>query len=187
MPGLRVVSGSAKGRRLKMAPGDGTRPIADRVKQALFNILGADVEGGAFLDLFAGTGSVGIEALSRGAARAVFVESDRGAAKIIAENLAHTGLAGRAQIARADVFRFLAGPRREAFDFIYIAPPQYAGRWRETLELLDAKPEWLKPDGLAIAQIHPVEYTEFSLAHLRPVERRKYGSTLLCFYERPGD
>ena len=187
MPGLRVISGSARGRRLKMVPGQGTRPIADRVKAALFNILGADVEGAVFLDLFAGTGGVGIEALSRGAARVVFVESDRAAAKIIVENLAHTGLAERAQVARADVFRFLAGPRAEAFDIIYVAPPQYGGLWQQTLAGLDADPRWLNPDGWAIAQIHPVEYADLQLAHLRLDERRKYGSTLLCFYEKPGE
>jgi 16S rRNA (guanine(966)-N(2))-methyltransferase RsmD len=168
-------------------PGGGTRPITDRVKQSLFDILGDDVAGATFLELFAGTGSVGIEALSRGAARAVFVEAERAAVKVLADNLAHTGLAGRAQVVRADVFQFLAAPRRETFDTVYIAPPQHAGLWRQTLEALDARPEWLNPDGLAIAQIHPVEYVELSLAHLRLDDQRKYGSTLLCFYERPGE
>jgi 16S rRNA (guanine(966)-N(2))-methyltransferase RsmD len=169
-----------------MVPDGGTRPITDRVKESLFNILGDDVAGATFLDLFAGTGSVGIEALSRGAARAVFVENERSALKAIADNLAHTGLAGRAQVVRADVFHYLAAPRREAFDLIYIAPPQYHGLWRQTLEALDARPDWLNPDGVAIAQIHPVEYNELELAHLRLDDQRKYGSTLLCFYEKPG-
>ncbi|MBI3761313.1 MAG: 16S rRNA (guanine(966)-N(2))-methyltransferase RsmD [Chloroflexi bacterium] len=184
---MRVISGSAKGRRLKMVPGEGTRPVGDKVKQALFNILGADIEGATFLDLFAGTGSVGIEALSRGAARAVFVESDRMAAKIIGDNLAYTGLADRAQVVRGDAFRFLGGARREAFDFVYIAPPQYADLWRLILSALDAHPDWLNPDGMAIAQINPVEYNELSLTALRFFDQRKYGSTLLCFYEKPGD
>jgi 16S rRNA (guanine(966)-N(2))-methyltransferase RsmD len=187
MPGLRVIAGAAKGRRLKMVPGAGTRPVADRVKEALFNILGADVEAAAFLDLFAGTGGVGIEALSRGAAQAVFVENDRAAVKIIRENLEHTGLTGRARVVRADVFHFLEGPARQAFDIVYIAPPQYAGLWSRTLEMLDATPGWLNPDALAIAQIHPVEYADLTLARLRLDDRRKYGSTLLCFYEHPGE
>ncbi len=184
---MRVISGAAKGRSLQSVPGDSTRPITDRVKEALFNILGADVKGAAFLDLFAGTGSVAIEALSRGAAKAVLVESDRTAAKTIAENLAHTGLADKAQVVHADVFRFLAGPSRESFDIIYVAPPQYAQLWSRTLAALDANPDWLNPDGLVIAQIHPIEYTELQLRHLAHVENRKYGSTQLCFYERPGD
>jgi 16S rRNA (guanine966-N2)-methyltransferase len=184
---LRVIAGSARGRKLKMVPGEGTRPIADRVKEALFDVLGEDVNGASFLDLFAGTGSVGIEALSRGASRAVFVESDRFAVKTISENLAHTGLAGRAQVVRSDVFRFLENPGRGSFDIVYIAPPQYAGLWRQTLAALDAQPAWFNPDGLAIAQIHPVEYEELELSRLRLDEQRKYGSTLLCFYELPGD
>jgi 16S rRNA (guanine(966)-N(2))-methyltransferase RsmD len=187
MAGLRVIGGAARGRRLKMVPGQGTRPITDRVKESLFNILSDDVAGAAFLDLFAGTGSVGIEALSRGAARAVFVESDRTALKVIADNLAHTGLGGRAQVVRGDVFQYLAGPRREAFDMVYIAPPQYAGLWQRTLELLDQHPGWLNPDGVAIAQIHPAEFKALALTHLRLDDERKYGNTLLAFYERPGE
>ena len=170
-----------------MVPGEVTRPISDRVKEALFDILSGDVPGAAFLDLFAGTGGVGIEALSRGADRAVFVESDRFAVKTISENLAHTGLAGRAQVVRSDVFHFLASPGRPPFDIVYIAPPQYAGLWRQTLEALDARPAWLNPDALVIAQIHPTEYAELELARLQLDDQRKYGSTLLCFYESPGE
>lgn len=187
MSGLRVIAGSAKGRRLKMAPGGTTRPIGDRAKGALFNILGADIQNSHFLDLFAGTGGVGIEALSRGAARAVFVERERAAAAIIAANLRATGLSDRAQVVRADVFTFLGRAPRTGFDFVYIAPPQYQGLWAQALARLDERPDWLNPDGLAIAQIHPVEYVQLTLATLRPVDQRKYGSTLLCFYERPGD
>ncbi len=187
MAGLRVIGGTARGRRLKMVPGSGTRPITDRVKEALFNILGQDVDGAAFLDLFAGTGSVGIEALSRGAAHAVFVENDRIAAKVVAANLEATGLGQHARIARADVFQFLASPVQQPFDIVYIAPPQYGGLWSKTLAALDARPGWLNPDGLAIAQIDPVEYEEQTLARLRLDEKRKYGSTLLCFYEYPGE
>ncbi|MBN2303959.1 MAG: RsmD family RNA methyltransferase, partial [Anaerolineae bacterium] len=90
---MRVIAGSAKGRKLKMVPGDSTRPVMDRVKEALFNILGTSVMDCSFLDLFAGTGSVGIEALSRGAERAVFVDMDRFAIRTIHENLALTRLA----------------------------------------------------------------------------------------------
>ncbi|MER3469301.1 MAG: 16S rRNA (guanine(966)-N(2))-methyltransferase RsmD, partial [Thermoflexus sp.] len=100
---MRVISGSAKGRRLKSLPGAGTRPIADRVKTALFDILGASVVGARVLDLFAGTGSVGIEALSRGAAEAVFVEKDPRAVRVLRENLQRTGLADRARVVRGDV------------------------------------------------------------------------------------
>jgi len=101
---MRVIAGKAKGRRLKPVPGHGTRPITDRAKSALFSILGADVIGSSFLDLFAGTGGVGIEALSRGASKAVFVERGGAALRTIRENLAHTLLTAGGRIERADVF-----------------------------------------------------------------------------------
>lgn len=103
----RVVAGSARGIRL-LAPGSGTRPLQDRVKEAVFGILGPDLVDGRFLDLFAGSGAAGIEALSRGAEHAVLVEKDAGAARIIAENLRRAGVADRANVVRADVLRFLA-------------------------------------------------------------------------------
>ncbi len=178
---MRVIAGKAKGHRLKAVPGSGTRPITDRAKSALFSILGDDVVGCRFLDLFAGTGQVGIEALSRGAAEAVFVERGGVALRTIRENLAHTRLEASARIVRADVFAFLAGVP-EPFDYVYIAPPQYQGLWAETLRVLDAHPDWLAEDGWAIAQIHPREYEELLLDHLALFDQRIYGSVMLCFY-----
>ncbi len=183
---MRVISGSAKGRRLKSPPGAGTRPITDRVKMALFDILGPSIVGARVLDLFAGTGSVGIEALSRGAAEAVFVEKDPRAIRALRENLEQTGLRDRARVVRADVFAFLRSGSAEPFDFIYIAPPQYRGWWRRTLELLDARPEWLAPAGTIVVQIHPREFEEVSLRCLDLVDRRDYGSTHLLFYQHHG-
>ena len=187
MSGLRVIAGTAKGRKLKMVPGSETRPITDRVKEALFDILGSDVEEAAVLDLFAGTGSVGIEALSRGAARAVFVESDRLTVNTIQANLQTTSLAQRGRVVRSDVFIYLRNEPREGFDYIHIAPPQYQALWAETLKTLEARPAWLNPDGVAVVQIHPREFSELPLQHLQLVDQRRYGSTLLCFYERPGE
>ena len=105
----RVIAGSAKGIRLA-APGPGTRPLADRVKQTLFAVLEPDLEGAAVLDLFAGSGAGGIEALSRGASRAVFVERDGGAARVVAENLKRAGLASRAAVVRREAAGWLADP-----------------------------------------------------------------------------
>jgi 16S rRNA (guanine966-N2)-methyltransferase len=187
LAGLRVIAGTAKGRKLKMAPGAATRPIADRVKEALFNILGADIESAVVLDLFAGTGGVGIEALSRGAARATFVESDRLAVNTIQENLRLTGLASRARVVRTDVFVYLRNEPRDTFDYVHIAPPQYQQLWSQTLQALDARPNWINPDGVAVAQIHPREFVELPLQHFQLVDQRRYGSTLLCFYERGGE
>jgi len=178
---MRVIAGSAKGRVLKSVPGSGTRPITDRVKGALFNILGPSIVGARVLDLFAGTGSVGIEALSRGAASVTFVERDRRAIRTIKENLRITGLAERATVIQEDVFHFLNRRRQQPFDIIYIAPPQYRGLWARTLAALDKAP-LLVEGGLAIAQLFPKEYAPLDLATLKLVDQRRYGSTLLCFY-----
>lgn len=178
---MRVIAGKARGRKLLSAPG--IRPITDRVKSALFDILGERIEGARFLDLFAGTGSVGIEALSRGAEKAVFVERDPAVARILRENLRRTGLEDRATVVQEDVFRFLNREPSQTFDVIYIAPPQYRGLWSQTLLALDGK-GFLAPGGLAVAQIFPKEFEELPLVNLELQDKRRYGSTLLCFYRR---
>ena len=178
---MRVIAGKAKGRKLLSVPGQATRPITDRVKESLFNILGGRVVNALFLDLFAGTGSVGIEALSRGARRAVFVEQSRRAIKVIAENLKVTGLADRAQVVSSDVFKFLKREFEEQFDIVYIAPPQYKGLWAQTLLALDGR-KLLADEALVIAQIHPKEFASLDLKSLQLADQRKYGSTMLCFY-----
>ena len=133
---MRVITGSAKGRTLK-SPGAATRPITDRVKTSLFNILGTRVIDANVLDLFAGAGSVGIEALSRGARYATFVELDREALRAIRENLALTRLADRANVVRQDVFKFIETNTGSRYELIYVAPPQYKGLWAETIAALD--------------------------------------------------
>src|SRR5512144_787278 len=126
---LRVIAGSAKGRRLKSVPGDTTRPITDRVKEALFNIIGGDVLDSRWWDLFAGTGAVGIEALSRGAAFARFTDLNRAPIDTIKSNLATAGLNGRADVRRGDAFALLAAAPDDAFHYVYIAPPQFQEMW----------------------------------------------------------
>jgi len=184
MSGLRVISGSAGGRKLKAVPGSSTRPITDRAKEALFNILRPDILGASMLDLFAGTGSVGIEALSRGASFVRFIENNRRALQTVKANLAHTQLEVNAEVVLADAFVVLKKRPERAFDYFYIAPPQYKGMWSRALLALDAQPDWLVEDGWAIAQIDPKEYEELELTHLSEFDRRRYGSTMLVFYER---
>lgn len=179
---MRVISGSAKGRILQAVPGDSTRPITDKVKEAVFNIFGGDILDAVFLDLFGGTGGVGIEALSRGAARAVFVEKNRKALETIKANLIHTRLIERADIVRGDAFTYLAGAP-EACHYIYIAPPQYQRLWIEALLRIDAQPAWLADDGEIVVQIHPKEYEDVPLVNFEVVDQRTYGSTRLVFYE----
>ncbi len=179
---MRVIAGTAKGRTLKSPP-ESTRPITDRVKENLFNILGTAVIDANVLDLFAGAGSVGIEALSRGAKHATFVEFNDDALKTIRANLQLTKLAPRATVVRENVYRFLKKPPTTPYDLIYVAPPQYREMWKETLKLLDARPQWLSEQGILVVQIHPTEFEELDLQSFQIEDERKYGSTLLCFYQ----
>ncbi len=187
MAGIRVIAGTATGRRLQLVPGNGTRPISDRAKQALFNVLGDQIEGAAVLDLFAGTGSVGIEALSRGAASATFIERDRLVVETVQANLKVTGLGDRARVVRSDVFIYLRNDPKSGYDYIHIAPPQYKEMWIEAMNALDARPAWVNPDGLVVAQIDPLEFKPLPLQHLNLIDERRYGNTFLAFYERPGE
>ncbi|NDJ53973.1 MAG: 16S rRNA (guanine(966)-N(2))-methyltransferase RsmD [Chloroflexi bacterium] len=182
----RVIAGSAKGRRLKMVPGDSTRAILDRVKESLFNILGSWVVDSIWLDLFAGTGAVGIEALSRGADYCLFIDLNKAAIRTIQDNLASTHLDEGAEVLQISAFDFLRRTPGEddPFEFIYIAPPQYKGWWRSALELIDEQPDWLFPEGQVIVQIDPREYEDVNLKHLDLYDQRVYGKTMLCFYER---
>ena len=181
---LRVIAGKARGRKLKSVPGDTTRPITDRVKEALFNIIAGDVVDSSWWDVFAGTGAVGIEALSRGASFVRFSDSNRAPIETIRSNVEHCGFQSQAEIRRADAFAYLALPPDRKFEYIYIAPPQYQDMWAKALELLDENVAWLSDDAWVIAQIDPKEYKRLELGNLEEFEQRRYGSTLLAFYRR---
>jgi 16S rRNA (guanine(966)-N(2))-methyltransferase RsmD len=188
---LRIIGGKARGRRIRSVPGETTRPITDKVREALFNILGPDIQGASFLDLFAGTGSVGIEALSREAEYVCFVEINRRPIAIIHENLSTTGLEEGAVVSHADAFTYLERPVNHRFDYVYIAPPQYKGMWSRVLQVLDDHKVWLSEDAWVIVQIHPIEYKpigeELPIKNLVEFDQRHYGSTLLVFYQRSTD
>lgn len=181
---LRVIAGTARGRKLRSVPGETTRPITDRAKEALFNIIRQDLPGGAFFDLFAGTGSVGIEALSRGAGFVRFTDQQRRAIETIRANLETTGLGAAAEVRQGDAFAQLARAPDRQFDYVYIAPPQYKEYWSRAMRALDANPAWLVEDAWVIVQIHPKEYAPLELENLLEFDQRKYGNTLLVFYER---
>jgi 16S rRNA (guanine966-N2)-methyltransferase len=180
---MRVIAGIARGRKLKSVPGDSTRPITDRVKESLFNVIGPEIQESNFLDLFAGTGSVGIEALSRGAKAALFIDVDRKAIKTVNANLELTKLADYANVIRGDALTILVKPAIDQFDYIYIAPPQYQGVWKTALESVDTHRDWLSPDAWVIVQIHPREVEKLELNCLVEFDRRNYGSTLLIFFQ----
>ena len=180
---MRVIGGKARGRRLKRVPGDTTRPIMDRVKESLFNIISPDLLDSRWLDMFAGTGAVGIEALSRGALSVVFLDLARQAIRTIHDNLRSTDLAGGGQALRADALKYVADFQGTPFDFIYVAPPQYKGLWIDALRKIDAgATRLLTPSGQVVVQIDPREYEEVALRHLSLDDQRRYGRTMLCFY-----
>lgn len=184
---MRVIGGRARGHKLRQVAGDTTRPITDRVKENLFNILADWVKGTRWLDLFAGTGQVGIEALSRGASSAVFVDDARAAILTVRANLKHTKLADLAEVRQQDALAYLNSVPAVHFDVIYVAPPQYKRMWVDALLCIDSRARHLLTrDGMVIVQIDPREFEKPELRTLTLVDRREYGNTLLCFYEPVG-
>lgn len=184
----RVIAGVARGIRLE-APGAGTRPLADRVKQTLFAILEPRMPGANVLDLFAGSGAAGIEALSRGAAHATFVERDRGAAAVIAANLGRTHLAGeRARIVRAEALSWLTGPdaaTRAPFDIVVVDPP-----YAETdllAAVLAALGPHLAPGAQVVAKHFWRDPPPGAAGLLASERERRFGETMLTFYRRAED
>lgn len=134
---MRIISGTARGRKLKELPGLDTRPTTDKVKESIFNIIQFDIEGRRVLDLFAGTGQLGIEALSRGAHRAVFCDTRREAAAVIRENLAAVGFSDRAEVLQRDALAYLAS-RPGRFDLVFLDPPYHSGMQAKALEAIAA-------------------------------------------------
>jgi 16S rRNA (guanine966-N2)-methyltransferase len=182
----RVIAGSAKGVRLR-APGPGTRPLADRVKQTLFAILEPDLPGARVLDLFAGSGAAGIEALSRGAIAATFVEKDQGAAAVIDANLRGTGLAGSAAgVVRWDAIRWLEEAHAgTTFDIVFVDPP-YAATEQLTrvLAVLGAPGAPVAPGGRVIAKHFWRDRPPDRVGMLAVERDRRFGETALTFYRR---
>lgn len=179
----RVIAGTAKGTRLKMVPGSSTRPITDRAKEALFSILGSQVMDMRVLDLFAGTGAVGIEALSRGAESVTFLDRSWHAIQTVEANVEAARLTDGADIVQGDAFEYIEGDDIDPYTMVYIAPPQYQGLWKRALHALDAHPDVLEPDAIVIVQIDPKEQEALTLEHLRAYDERVYGSTLLWFFD----
>ena len=134
---MRVITGTARGRRLKELPGLATRPTTDKVKESLFNIVQFDIEGRKVLDLFGGTGQLGIEALSRGAEHVTFVDLSKAAAGVIRENVKACGFSERAQVLQGDALAFLSGCR-EKFGLVFLDPPYESGLLEKTLETIAA-------------------------------------------------
>lgn len=180
---LRVISGTAKGRKLKSVPGDMTRPITDRVKESLFDIIAGDVIDSSWWDVFAGTGAVGIEALSRGASFVRFTDLNREPIETIKFNLEHCRFTEQSEVRRADALAMIANAADRKFQNVYVAPPQFKRIWEEAVLALDKNPTWLTEDAWVMVQIAPREYKDLELQNLVKIDERKYGTTLLVFYE----
>ncbi len=184
MANPRIIAGSRKGMRLNAVPGDSTRPVTDRVKEAVFNIIGPDIIDAFMFDLFGGTGSIGLEALSRGASYVRFSDANRNAYNTLVSNIKLTRFEKQAKAYFGDVFNILRGIPDREFEYIYVAPPQYKGMWKRILEVLDKNDGWLTDDGWIIVQIHPIEREDLELECYELFDERKYGSTTLLFYCR---
>ena len=182
---MRVITGSARGRRLKELEGMETRPTTDRVKEGMFSALQFEIEGRKVLDLFAGTGQLGIECLSRGAASAVFVDRRADAVKLITENLKVTELQDRARVVSGDSMEFLKS-LRETFDIILLDPPYAAGLLEPAIAHI-ARFDILAPHGIIVAE-HPAEKTLPALSAPYRVHRTyRYGKIGLTIYRRGGN
>lgn len=182
----RVIAGTARGLRLQ-APGEGTRPFGDRVKQTLFAMLEPDLPGAQVLDLFAGSGAAGIEALSRGARRAIFVERDREAVEVIQANLVRTRLADRGTVIRANALDWLrrASPDAASFAVVIVDPP-YAEP-KLLAAALEALGPHLSPGARVVAKHFWRDPPPAVVGLLASERERRFGETALTFYRRQED
>ena len=181
---MRVISGTARGRRLKELPGMDTRPTTDKVKESLFNIIQFDIEGRRVLDLFGGTGQLGIEALSRGAARCTFVDMNRQAEAIIRDNVTAVGFADRAMVQQGDATAFLAGCR-EKYDLIFLDPP-YQTQLLENCIQAVAKFDILSEHGIMVCESALEKQLPELAAPYEKGREYRYGKIKLTVYRRQG-
>lgn len=179
---MRVITGKARGVQLKTPEGMLTRPTADRVKEALFSIINFDLPGAAVLDLFGGTGQLGIEALSRGASSAVFVDQREDACRIIRENLRRTKLESQGRVVRCDYLDYLRRSR-EKFDIILLDPP-YAEVFLENALKCITEIDILKSDGIIVAERSAEKELPFEFEGFTRSKDYKYGKTLLTIYRK---
>ena len=177
---MRVIAGSARGVKLSALPGEEiTRPTIDRVKESMFSSVQFLLEGAEVLDLFAGSGQLGIEALSRGAKRCVFIDQDRGACEIVRQNLRAAGLAGKASVSQTQAQHFLS-TAREPFDLILMDPPYHQGTVAALLPLVARV---VKPGGVVLAETEYGAQLPERCGFLVCRKHYKYGKVALARYE----
>lgn len=180
--GVRVISGSARGLKLNTPGDDRVRPTTDRVKESMFNIVQDWVYDSQVLDLFAGSGALGIEALSRGASQAVFCDNSLDSIKIIKSNIEKARVVDRSQIVSGDFKRCIRDmeAKNQSFDMIFVDPPYYKGLFEEVLDTIRSC-KILKKDGIVIVE-HDVKRPIGQVEGLEVYKEKKYGITMLTFY-----
>ena len=179
---MRVITGTARGTRLKTPEGLLTRPTTDRVKEAVFSIIQFETEGSRFLDLFAGSGQMGIEALSRGASHAVFVDGRREACKLVQENLKLTKLTQRAQVIQSDYLSYL-DRCRETFDLIFLDPP-YAEEFLENSLKRISEIDILSDHGIIICERPAEKQLDLAIPGLQRGKDYRYGRTWITLFRK---
>jgi 16S rRNA (guanine(966)-N(2))-methyltransferase RsmD len=180
---LRIITGKAKGRRLLSIPGLNTRPTSDKIKESIFNILPSDFNGKEVLDLFAGTGNLGIETLSQGAKRAVFIESNHRALSVLEKNIRNCGFIDRSQIIGNTVakgIRVLEN-RGDRFDLVFLDPPYGKNILRDTLARV-SKAGILNDNALVVVEHSSSETVADNIENLALNDQRRYGKTLVSFF-----
>ncbi len=184
---MRIITGSAKGRQLKMPGGGKTRPAMDKVKGSTFNIIAAMVDEARFLDLFAGSGNLGIEALSRGGSYAAFVDASRECTRTIRENLEITNLADRGEVFTMDCLKFLQTMHLPVFDIVFIDPPYLKGLLEPLLKYIPAC-DMFTPDTLFIIERQKKDLLGLeNMPAYRLLDERTFGDTVITFFRLTGN
>lgn len=180
---MRVISGEKRGLRLADIKSPFIRPTTDRIKELIFNVIGQDVKDNFVLDIFAGSGSLGIEALSRGAAKAIFIENNIHARKVLCKNLQKTGFVDRAEILGGSAFGALKGLASAStkFDLVLADPPYRKEYVKETIEAID-QAHLLAPDGWLVIEHHYKDEWSERAAHLKLSVRKRQGDSKVSFY-----
>jgi 16S rRNA (guanine966-N2)-methyltransferase len=176
---IRIISGEYGGRKIEAPDNDRTHPMGERIRNALFNSIGTDIEGATVLDAFAGTGAIGLEALSRGAKQTTFIEKDRVAQKILTKNVTSLGLEGRSVVVRTTVHNWVETAQEPRFDFIFADPPYHDPQLSTAEKLFDL----LLPNGLMVLS-HPGRGEAPTRFGFVVVDNRSYGNAVLTFYRR---
>lgn len=182
---MRIIAGDAKNKKIKSRKGTDTRPTLGSMKESLFSIIAPYIEGSVFLDLFSGSGSISLEALSRGAKRAIMIEKDAEALKYIIENVNSLGYDDRCRAYKNDVFRAIEilGRKGEKFDIIFMDPPYKDEVCTKVLHSIQ-KHGLLADNGLIICEHHVFEEMDMEISEFKKVDERKYGKKCITFYTR---